>query len=207
MALQRVQKNIPSQLDDKQLDNVIMERRWILLVLIFSMLPLMLLARADASNLKTEMNQVSAADLRRTVSGIVSYTRWPSAQTVPTLCVFSSAHFAAVLTDTRNEQDIPLFNTILIEDVDDFSSSHCDAVYFGRESIQEQVGISSLDPAHPLLTISEQNPECVDGSAFCLIFADKKVSFSVNLDSLFRTGVKVSPEVLMLGRPRNAKHG
>ena len=206
MALQRVQKNIPSQLDDKQLDNVIMERRWILLVLIFLMLPLML-ARAEASNLKTEMNQVSAADLRRTVSGIVSYTRWPTTETVPTLCVFSSAHFATVLTDTRNEQDIPTFNAILIDDVDDFSSSHCDAVYFGRESIQEQVGISSLDPAHPLLTISEQNPECVDGSAFCLIFADKKVSFSVNLDSLFRTGVKVSPEVLMLGRPRNAKHG
>ncbi|RVR11094.1 YfiR family protein, partial [Enterobacter hormaechei] len=55
-----------------------------------------------------------------------------------------------------------------------------------------------------LLLMSEQNPECVIGSAFCLIIEHNQVRFSVNLDALARSGVRVNPDVLMLAR--NKKH-
>ncbi|HII3200232.1 TPA: YfiR family protein, partial [Enterobacter kobei] len=55
------------------------------------------------------------------------------------------------------------------------------------------------------LLISEQNPECVIGSAFCLIIERGQVRFSVNLDALSRSGVRVNPDVLMLAR--NKQHG
>ncbi|HFD6702485.1 TPA: YfiR family protein, partial [Salmonella enterica] len=42
------------------------------------------------------------------------------------------------------------------------------------------------------------------GSAFCLIINNDEVKFSVNLDSLAHSGVRVNPEVLMLAR--NQKH-
>ncbi|EOI7245511.1 YfiR family protein, partial [Salmonella enterica subsp. enterica serovar Anatum] len=50
----------------------------------------------------------------------------------------------------------------------------------------------------------EQNTECIMGSAFCLIINNDEVKFSVNLDSLSHSGVRVNPEVLMLAR--NQKH-
>lgn len=40
--------------------------------------------------------------------------------------------------------------------------------------------------------------------AFCLIINNDEVKFSVNLDSLSHSGVRVNPEVLMLAR--NQKH-
>ncbi|PWC19251.1 DUF4154 domain-containing protein [Brenneria nigrifluens DSM 30175 = ATCC 13028] len=53
------------------------------------------------------------------------------------------------------------------------------------------------------MTIAEQNLESIYGSAFCLIFSNKKECFSVNLDSLTRTGIRVNPEVLILAHPHN----
>lgn len=77
--------------------------------------------------------------------------------------------------------------------------------YFGKESPTYQVELKNKYPTKALLLIAEQNPECVIGSAFCLIIKDEDVRFSVNMDSLSRSGVRVSPDVLMLAR--NNKHG
>ena len=83
--------------------------------------------------------------------------------------------------------------------------SQCDGFYFGKESPTYQVELKNKYPTKALLLIAEQNPECVIGSAFCLIIKDEDVRFSVKMDSLSRSGVRVSPDVLMLAR--NNKHG
>lgn len=76
--------------------------------------------------------------------------------------------------------------------------------YFGNESPAYQVELTRHYPVNALLLIAEQNTECIMGSAFCLIINNDEVKFSVNLDSLSHSGVRVNPEVLMLAR--NQKH-
>lgn len=83
--------------------------------------------------------------------------------------------------------------------------AQCDGFYFGTESPTFQVELKSQFPTKALLLIAEQNTECVIGSAFCLIINNEEVRFSVNMDSLSRSGVRVSPDVLMLAR--NNKDG
>ncbi|MGM3160339.1 YfiR family protein [Dickeya undicola] len=150
-----------------------------------------------------DLTQVSDADVRRTVSGIISYSHWPRLTQLPTLCVFSSAHFLSGLTMPVETQEKRLFNTIIIKDTQELFASDCDAVYFGEETIPEQVNVASYAIGHPLMTIAEQSPDCHEGSAFCLVFIGKTVGFSINMEALSRTGVRVNPDALMLARVRN----
>ncbi|HCK0216884.1 TPA: YfiR family protein, partial [Citrobacter freundii] len=94
---------------------------------------------------------------------------------------------------------------VIIRTEQEILVSQCDGFYFGKESPTYQVELKNKYPTKALLLIAEQNPECVIGSAFCLIIKDEDVRFSVNMDSLSRSGVRVSPDVLMLAR--NNKHG
>ncbi|MEH0888174.1 YfiR family protein [Enterobacter sp. UNJFSC 003] len=139
--------------------------------------------------------------VRSIVSGIVSYTRWPSLSGQPTLCIFASSHYVQTLSSVDSE--LPYTPAIVHNDREALAAM-CDALYFGTESPAKQLDIISQHQGRALLLISEQNPECVIGSAFCLIIDNDRVRFSVNLDALSRSGVRVNPDVLMLAR--NKKH-
>ncbi|MBP2152324.1 YfiR family protein [Erwinia rhapontici] len=150
---------------------------------------------------------VSAADVRQTVAGIISYTRWPHLTGLPRLCIFRSAYFAPALTVASVEHPPAVWQAIPVEDAQQALVSQCDILYFGRESSQQQVELINSYQLRPLLTIAEQTPECATGSAFCLKFINHRVSFSVNLDSLGRSGVRVHPDVLMLASSGSKRHG
>ena len=76
----------------------------------------------------------------------------------------------------------------------------CDAIYFGDQTPQQQVDIIEKLKGRAVLTLAENNAECTLGAAFCLIFQPDHTHFSVNLDSLARSGVRVNPDVLLLSR-------
>lgn len=80
----------------------------------------------------------------------------------------------------------------------------CNGIYFGTETPDQQLELINQYHRQPLLIISEHNPDCTVGSAFCLVIDGGQVRFSVNLDALSRSGVRVHPDVLMLAR--NKKH-
>jgi hypothetical protein len=140
--------------------------------------------------------------VRSIVSGIVSYTRWPTLSNQPKLCIFSSSHFVQALSDSK-PTPLPYTPQIVHNEAEALAVT-CDAIYFGHESPANQLAIFANYQGRALLLIAEQNPECVIGSAFCLIINDDTVRFSVNLDALARSGVRVNPDVLMLAR--NKKH-
>lgn len=144
-----------------------------------------------------------AKSVRSIVSGIVSYTRWPSLSESPRLCIFSSSRFTSALGDSHSG---PLpYQPVIIRSEQEALTARCDGFYFGNESPTYQVELTNKHPSKALLLIAEQNPECIIGSAFCLIINNDEVRFSVNLDALSRSGVRVNPDVLMLAR--NQKHG
>ncbi|KFD23528.1 uncharacterized protein DUF4154 [Yokenella regensburgei] len=143
---------------------------------------------------------VPEKSVRAIVSGIVSYTRWPALSGQPRLCVFSSSRYVSVLTGTTADPQ-PYF-PVLIHSEQEALTARCDAIYFGHESPSQQIALVGKYQPKPLLTIAEQNQDCTAGSAFCLIFDANEVRFSVNLDVLSRSGVRVNPDVLMLARTK-----
>lgn len=141
--------------------------------------------------------------VRSIVSGIVSYTRWPSLSGQPKLCVFASSRYAQALSSDDGKSVLP-YTPVIVRNDQEALSATCDAIYFGTESPVKQRELINQYQGRALLLISEQNPECIIGSAFCLKIDHNQVRFSVNLDALARSGVRVSPDVLMLAR--NTKH-
>lgn len=141
--------------------------------------------------------------VRTIVAGIVSYTRWPQLQGLPRLCIFSTATYAATLSDKNS--DI-FFQPQLVKSEEEALLLQCDGIYFGKETPQQQQQLIERYQPRPLLLIAEQNPQCIIGSAFCLNIHNDAVSFSVNLDALTRSGVRVSPDVLLLARPGKNSH-
>jgi len=140
--------------------------------------------------------------VRTIVSGIVSYTRWPALSGKPNLCIFATSGYVEALS--ADGPDTLPYTPVLIHDDREAMSAECHALYFGSESPSHQLELSQAFHARPLLLIAEQNPQCLIGSAFCLIIDSARVRFSVNLDVLSRSGVRVNPDVLMLAR--NKKH-
>ena len=140
--------------------------------------------------------------VRSIISGIVSYTRWPALSGKPNLCIFASSHYVEALS-AEGPDALP-YAPVIIHDDQEALSAECHALYFGSESPTHQLELSQAFHARPLLLIAEQNPQCLIGSAFCLIIDSARVRFSVNLDMLSRSGVRVNPDVLMLAR--NTKH-
>lgn len=140
--------------------------------------------------------------VRSIVSGIVSYTRWPGLSGQPTLCILASSRYVQALS--ANDPSPLSYTPVIIHNEQEALNSGCHAIYFGNESPTYQLELSHAFQSRPLLLIAEQNPQCLTGSAFCLIIDNARVRFSVNLDVLSRSGVRVNPDVLMLAR--NKKH-
>jgi len=140
--------------------------------------------------------------VREMVSGIISYTRWPALNGKPTLCIFSSSAYVSALQ--KGDTDALPYLPVAVQNEQEALTARCDALYFGLEPPERQQEIIQRFASRPMLTLAEQNPDCATGSAFCLQFHPQRVTFSVNLDALSRSGVRVNPDVLMLAR--NKKH-
>ena len=149
---------------------------------------LLILLLTGAPILAQEPSDV-AKNVRMMVSGIVSYTRWPALSGPPKLCIFSSSRFSTALQENA-ATSLP-YLPVIIHTQQEAMISGCNGFYFGNESPTFQ------------MELTEQNTECIIGSAFCLIIHNNDVRFAVNLDALSRSGVKVNPDVLMLARKKN----
>jgi len=134
----------------------------------------------------------------RIVSGIISFTHWPGLTRAPQLCVFSSAQHLSLPQNTAS--NAALFKVVYLTSQSELTTQDCDAVYFGEQTPQQQLEIAKQFSGKPVLTLAENNTDCTIGAAFCLIFNADHTLFSVNLDSLARSGVRVSPDVLLLSR-------
>lgn len=138
--------------------------------------------------------------VRAIVSGIVTYTRWPSLTGAPKLCIFASSRFTHSLA--HEAPDALPYQPVIVRNSEEALTTTCDGFYFGSETPTQQSELTRRYGSRPLLLIAEQNTDCSIGSAFCLIINDDRVRFSVNLDVLTHSGVRVNPDVLMLARKK-----
>lgn len=136
--------------------------------------------------------------VRAIVSGIVSYTTWPALTGQPRLCIFSSSHYAGILSGADGAS-LPYVPVIVSNDSEALGA-RCDGFYFGTESPAFQKTLVQNMQPRALLLMTEQDPQCLGTSAFCLLIQPQRVSFMTNLDALSRSGIRVNPDVLMLAR-------
>ncbi|ARU94983.1 YfiR family protein [Tatumella citrea] len=167
-------------------------RVFVPLVWLFLFLPTSSFAALSADKTDSVANRI--------VSGIISFTHWPGKSGLPRLCIFTTARHLSYSNDYIRSQPAKAFDITYINDKASLPSAQCDAIYFGSETPQQQSDILEKTRGRPTLSIAENNPGCTLGAVFCLLVKQSPPAFSVNLDSLSRSGVKVSPDVLLLSR-------
>ncbi|MED5607501.1 YfiR family protein [Pseudomonas sp. JH-2] len=145
-----------------------------------------------------------SAALRGMLLGILSYVRWPREPQTLELCVLGASEYAE---DLLRRGSLLQASGRRVEvrraQVDDPGlGERCNVLYLGRlDAAQRQRAFAGI-AGHPVLSLSEDDPDCSVGAVFCLELGVAPPSFAVNLDSVARSGVRVHPSVLSLGRRR-----
>ena len=137
-----------------------------------------------------------------TVRGILGYARWPDESGPLRLCIMGNGpHGESLLSQGVGALARRGITTArMAEDAD--VSTQCDAVYMGQMEQPHWHAFFARLAGAPVLTICERSAMCSTGGMFCLDVnaATGGVPFEVNLDAVARSGVRVNPQVLRLGR-------
>ncbi len=143
-------------------------------------------------------------EVANTVMGVLSYSRWPTPPHHETirLCVIAPVKFAAGLVPGNNNMTGKMLTVRYISADSPTLVNDCDALYSGLMSVEQQHSLHSRLVGHPVLTISENDNDCALLNAFCLVVSPAHVGFKLNLDTLARSNVRVSPNVLQLAREK-----
>lgn len=141
----------------------------------------------------------------QTVHGILGYARWPQPRESLRLCVLGPTQYADVLLASQAAEDQrPVEVQRYLLDTPQLENQ-CEAVYMGILDEKQRLQLLSRLTGQPILSISESSDACSDGSLFCLRIGDDSTSFAVNLDAVARSGIRIHPQVLQLGRRGKAQ--
>ncbi|ACT49644.1 conserved hypothetical protein [Methylovorus glucosotrophus SIP3-4] len=134
------------------------------------------------------------------VYGIVSYTRWPAPFPELQLCITGDTRYAdALMAGAPN----PMHPRITVRQLalhTPEAVAQCQIAYLGTMENGERESLLAQLIGQPVLIISEPPPSCSAGGMFCLLFREDNVYFEVNLDTIARSGLRVHPNVLQLGK-------
>lgn len=150
-----------------------------------------------ASSANVTRRMVAVAEV---VTGILGYARWPAASESMQLCVVGPTEYADVLLQSGNAASRWKDEVLRVAIDDPQITSDCHALYVGVVDDDERQRLFSRLQGFSVLSISERDDSCAIGSMFCLKIRDESVAFDVNLDAVARSGIKIHPHVLNLGR-------
>lgn len=137
----------------------------------------------------------TARGVNRIVGGIVSYAHW-SPPAPRTLCIVGAPR----LTD-RIAPTIPGARTVSVHRTSASAATggDCDILFLGRMPVADRQRLIGWVRGKPVLTISDDDPDCSFGAMFCLRARATKISFAVNLDAIGRGTLRIDPRVLKIG--------
>ena len=141
----------------------------------------------------------------RAVLDIISYARWPMQPDAYRLCV---AGRTAYLRNMPVQANVVAGHPVQLRDLElrsDLLLSSCDVVYIGslRDDLRKM--LLTYTRRRPILTIDEQGANYADGAMFSLRVHDNRFSVQVNLDAISRSGIRINPNVLLLGRRKSVQ--
>lgn len=145
------------------------------------------------------------SNVANVVHGILNYARWPQQPQALNLCIVAPTEYADLLwqqPSLSSAYEIKV-KRLLIDSPE--LESQCQAVYIGVVAPPQRRALFSRLTGKPILSISEESQGCNEGSLFCLNISDAHVGFQVNLDAVARSGVRIHPNVLQLGKRAGAQ--
>lgn len=89
-------------------------------------------------------------------------------------------------------------------DAEHLKAADCDGIYAGEMDEAQWRSLMKQEAGRSLLTISERGALCRIGAMFCLRPQGEGPGFEVNLDSVARSSLRISPKVLQLARAKVA---
>ncbi|KGK42693.1 hypothetical protein LH51_05200 [Nitrincola sp. A-D6] len=153
---------------------------------------------ASSSDTEVDKEQGVGQQVSYIVLGIISYSRWPENLAPAKACIVGTARYEQALLNQNINRNSYTWHSYPEGDYWDLSS--CDILYIGSLPSSEQYSLLSEISSKPVLSIVEDSPRCDGGSLICLNLIEKGVSFQVNLDAVARSGIRIHPQVLKLGR-------
>ena len=143
--------------------------------------------------------------LSSVVEGIVSYTKWPADLKQVRLCIIGEGPSAKELLKSGALGTLGSAQRAI--DVQRAANAgdgiqDCQVMYFSARYTTKQRATLNRYVARPFLTIGEGAEFCSDGGMFCVDADESTGRFGVNLDAVARSGLRVNPQVLSLGRAK-----
>lgn len=142
----------------------------------------------------------TARAVNRTLGGIIGYTRWPDQrpQSHRTLCVIGTPRLTSRIAPSIVGGPAVIVRSTTAAGA--MSDSDCDILFLGHAPAADRQRLFGWVRGRPVLTISDDDPQCVQGAMFCLAAKSGGLTFGVNLDSIGRGPIRIDPRVLKIGQ-------
>lgn len=138
----------------------------------------------------------------RVAFGIVAYARWPDERAEIRFCLLGRSPHAEALSEGATLPGGRRIASERLADDDARLAERCDVVYVAADAAVHWPAIYRRLAGGPILSLCEEPEPCRAGGMFCLDLRGAELRFEANLDSIARSGVRVHPQVLQLGRRR-----
>ncbi len=142
----------------------------------------------------------TSRSVARMVMMIASYTRWPHPTSPLKICITGESRNGDLWIDAERRAG----NGTAIRRVDSgsrFPGDGCDVAYVGELPAGEAMRTFAALRGKAVLSIVESDPLCRGGAMVCLDIRTTSIAFSLNIDAVSRSAVRVDPRVLRLSQP------
>lgn len=157
---------------------------------------------AAAQTLIDPQSGGTAGAVDRLVGGIISYVRWPGIGrgTGLATCTVGQPALTSALGPKVPGNQPPLTNWRATA-ASIIGGQPCDVIYLGQMPVADRRRLIDWVRYRPVLTITDVDPDCLLGAAFCLTRQGDGIRFAMNIDAVTRSKLAVDPRVLQLARP------
>jgi len=136
----------------------------------------------------------------RMIGGIISYVGWPDKRGAAgrNLCQVGTPQLASdpVAAGLPNGRHLIVRRITAAAAIAD---GDCDILFLGRMPVGDRQRLIGWVRTRAVLTITDDDPACLYGAMFCLARRSAGLGFSVNLDAIGRSPLRVDPRVLQIG--------
>lgn len=135
----------------------------------------------------------------RMVGNILEYTKWPTPPPVVGLCIVGAARHGSQLGNITLSNGTSVSSYFLAAETD-FLPETCNALYLGNLDLEAMRRWTGIARGTPVVTIAENDPDCRSEAMFCLVFLPEAMAFTLNIDAVSRSSVRIDPRVLRMSR-------
>lgn len=174
---------------------IMLMKRWLLLLVA----PWLISATDNLMPVSMPLGSNEARATAHMVKSVLEYTRWPQRPEIINLCVVGPARFGEGFPYGSLDNGVPIKRHSLRQ-LDPVAASDCDALYLGKVEHERARQWIALARGSSVVTIAENDPQCISEAIICLIYGNNALSFQLNMDAVARSKVRIDPRIFRMSR-------